>query len=49
MSVLALSSLLLGGCSLNNSSNEKKEGIDLANMDTTFKPGDNFYMYAIGG
>lgn len=49
MSVMALTSLLLGGCTLNNSSNEKNEGIDLANMDTTFKPGDNFYMYAIGG
>jgi putative endopeptidase len=48
MSLLAFSSLLLGGCTLNNPGKEKHEGIDVANMDTTFKPGENFYMYAIG-
>jgi len=49
MSIVALSSLLLGGCSLNEPNGKKNEGIDLANMDTSYKPGDNFYMYAIGG
>ncbi|MBQ3907688.1 MAG: hypothetical protein II746_00660, partial [Bacteroidaceae bacterium] len=24
-------------------------GIDLANMDTTYQPGQSFYMYATGG
>ncbi len=48
MSLCAFSGILLSGCTLNNVGNQKSEGIDVSNMDTTYKPGENFYMYAIG-
>lgn len=41
---------LFNACTLQNKEGiVGGKGIDLANMDTTYKPGENFYMYAIGG
>ncbi|HPG32981.1 MAG TPA: hypothetical protein PLM34_03955, partial [Lentimicrobium sp.] len=35
------------GCSpQNNTKTEAMPAIDIANMDTTVNPGDNFYLYA---
>ena len=43
--MMAFASLALAGCGGPTS----KTGIDLANLDQTAKPGDNFYQYACGG
>lgn len=50
LTLLTLTSLFfMESCTLEKNNQNKIEGIDLANMDTTYKPGENFYMYAIGG
>ena len=38
----------LFGCK-EQATHEKDKGIDLENMDTSYVPGDDFYMYATGG
>lgn len=50
--LLSLSALvLLGASSCTNSKEEKKEHsyFDISGMDTTVKPGDDFFQYANGG
>lgn len=39
---------VLASCQTNGGSGEKS-GIDLANLDSTYQPGADFYMYATGG
>ncbi len=42
--------ILFNACTLQNKeSTMGGNGIDLSNMDTTYKPGENFYLYAVGG
>lgn len=42
--------MLFNACTLQNKeSTIGGKGIDLSNMDTTYKPGENFYLYAVGG
>ncbi|NLA62422.1 MAG: M13 family peptidase, partial [Bacteroidales bacterium] len=36
------------GCTQQTTQHEDK-GIEIANMDTSYVPGDDFYMYATGG
>ncbi|HOF99417.1 MAG TPA: M13 family metallopeptidase N-terminal domain-containing protein, partial [Paludibacteraceae bacterium] len=42
---LILMMLMMNGCN----SSKKTSGIDLTNLDTTARPGDDFYQYACGG
>ena len=39
---------VLASCQTNGGAGEKS-GIDLANLDSTYQPGADFYMYATGG
>ena len=39
---------VLASCQTNDGAGEKS-GIDLANLDSTYQPGADFYMYATGG
>ncbi|MGM9621063.1 MAG: M13 family metallopeptidase [Bacteroidaceae bacterium] len=39
---------IMASCQTNGDDGQKS-GIDLANMDTTYQPGADFYMYATGG
>ena len=36
-------------CCTQQTTQHKDKGIEIANMDTTYVPGDDFYMYATGG
>ena len=44
--ILVMTTLI--GCK-EQATHEKDKGIDLENMDTSYVPGDDFYMYATGG
>ncbi len=44
--ILVMTTLI--GCK-EKATHEKDKGIDLENMDTSYVPGDDFYMYATGG
>ena len=39
---------VLASCQTNGESSQKS-GIDLANLDSTYLPGTDFYMFATGG
>ena len=43
------SALVLAGCGAAEGSREKVPAIDLANLDTTVAPGQDFYLYSTGG
>lgn len=48
--LLACAALLtVASCQQKKEEESKRKFIDLANMDTTVRPGDNFFLYANGG
>ncbi len=47
--IMSMMILGLGSCTLNKQEEANFEGIDTTFMDKQYHPGDNFYLYAIGG
>ncbi|MCX7862639.1 MAG: M13 family metallopeptidase [Bacteroidales bacterium] len=48
--LFSVSSIIWNACSNSNSDKTTKNvGFEISNLDTSFKPGDNFYLYAVGG
>ena len=45
--IAAIAALSLVGC--NRNAVQKVPALDLANLDTTVAPGEDFYQYATGG